>query len=199
MSLARRPYRQTARAAATEDTRRRAALAFHDLLLVRWMDEVTLDDVAAASGTTRQTIIRLFGGKEGLLEAMVELVWQEVAIRHAVPPDAPSRVAVRALVDHYEVTGDITIRLLAQEERHPALHAPLAEGRRGHRLWAAETFRSALQGLNGEERELQNTRLVVVTDIYVWKLLRRDLGYSAAQVTNLIDGMLNDIIRGSST
>lgn len=37
------------------------------------IDEITLDEVAASVGTTRQTVIRLFGGKDGLLEAVIGL------------------------------------------------------------------------------------------------------------------------------
>jgi hypothetical protein len=44
------PYRQTARAAAAESLRQRIVAAFHDLLLSRWIDEITLDEVALSVG-----------------------------------------------------------------------------------------------------------------------------------------------------
>ena len=61
MFLAKRPYRQTARAAAAESLRQRVVTAFNDLLLSRWIDEITLDEVAASAGTTRQTVARQSG------------------------------------------------------------------------------------------------------------------------------------------
>ena len=70
MSAVKRRYRQTARAASAQTLRQRIVLAFRDLLLARWIDEITLDEVAASAGTTRQSVIRLFGGKEGLIEAV---------------------------------------------------------------------------------------------------------------------------------
>lgn len=190
MPRAKRVYRQTARAAAAEQLKQRVATAFHKLLLSRWVDEITLDDVAASAGTTRQTVIRLFGGKEGLLEAMAAIVEAQAEPRLQLPQDASMRQALRALIEHYEVTGDLVIRLLAQEERHPALRPILELGRREHRAWVAKWFGGTLKGVEGER---QVTRLVVATDVYTWKLLRRDFGNTEKEVTVLMAGLLERI------
>ncbi len=55
-----RPYHQAARAAATARIRMRIASAFVDMLRSKWLNEVTLNAVAAAAQTTRQTIIAAF-------------------------------------------------------------------------------------------------------------------------------------------
>ena len=62
-----------------------------DAELVRRMDEVTLDVAAAAAGTTRQTAIRMFGGKEDLLRAVARRMAQEIAVRRTVPAGATPR------------------------------------------------------------------------------------------------------------
>jgi AcrR family transcriptional regulator len=191
MSVAKRPYRQTARAAAAESLRRGVVTAFNDLLLGRWIDEITLDEVAASAGTTRQTVIRLFGGKDGLLQAVLGLLRAEAAPRTSMPADDSGRAALEALIAHYESVGDMVVRFLAQEERHPALQPLLAQGRREHRAWVAERFGSIQSGLNELERERQITRLVVATDIYTWKLLRRDFGKSQDEVLHLMVGIIN--------
>src|ERR1700729_3036216 len=178
MSVTKRPYRQTARAAAAESLRQRIVTAFQALLLSRWIDEITLDEVAVAAGTTRQTVIRLFGGKDGLLEAMIERVRAEAVPRVSLPGDFSGRAAIEALIAHYETVGDMVVRFLAQEERHSALRPLLAQGRREHRAWVAERFGSMQSGLNELERERQIPRLIIATDIYTWKLLRRDFGKS---------------------
>ena len=67
-----RIYRQTARAAAAAETRRQVLRAFGECLRVQWFDEVMLAEVAKRAGVTSRTIIRRFGGKEGLLEAFVD-------------------------------------------------------------------------------------------------------------------------------
>jgi len=191
MVLARRSYRQTARAAAAESLRQRVVAAFRDLLLRRWIDEITLDEAAASAGTTRQTVIRLFGGKDGLLEAVADLVRAEAAPRISMLGDVTGRTALEALIAHYEVSGDMVVRFLAQEERHPALRPLLAQGRREHRAWVAERFGSARSVLGGLERDEQITRLVVATDIYTWKLLRRDFGGSQDDVLRLMGAMIS--------
>jgi AcrR family transcriptional regulator len=191
MSIAKRPYRQTARAVAAESLRQRIVTAFHALLLSRWIDEITLDEVAVSAGTTRQTVIRLFGGKDGLLEAMIDRVRAEAVPRISLPDDVSGRAALEALIAHYETVGDMVVRFLAQEERHSALRPLLAQGRREHRAWVAERFNSMQSGLSELEQERQITRLIVATDIYTWKLLRRDFGKSQDEVLHLMVSIIN--------
>jgi len=190
MSVAKRPYRQRARAAAAENLRQRIVTAFNDLLLSRWIDEITLDEVAASVGTTRQTVIRLFGGKDGLLEAVMDLVRAEAVPRISTPADSSARSALKALITHYESVGDVLVRFLAQEERHSALRPLLAQGRREHRAWVAQRFGSMQSGLSELEKERQITRLIVATDIYTWKLLRRDFRKSQDEVLLLMVGII---------
>jgi AcrR family transcriptional regulator len=191
MSASKRPYRQTARAAAAESLRQRVVTAFNDLLLSRWIDEITLDEVAASVGTSRQTVIRLFGGKDGLLEAVINLVRAEAVPRTSMAADVSARAALEALIAHYEAVGDMVVRFLAQEERHSALRPLLAQGRHEQRAWVAERFAATPSGLSELERERQITRLIVATDIYTWKLLRRDLGKSQDEVLHLMIGIIN--------
>lgn len=195
MSATPRPYRQVARAAATQDTQQRIVAAFRAALIARWMDEITLDDVASEAGTTRQTVIRMFGGKEGLLVAVAETMKDEIELSRFVAPGAAPRAVARALVADYELSGDIIMRLLAQEERHPVLSSLLAIGRHAHREWNAATFGPALAHLKRADRERRITQLVAITDVYVWKLLRRDLGCNAAETTTLIAGMLGKLLQ----
>jgi AcrR family transcriptional regulator len=190
MPAAKRPYHQTARAAAAENLRQRVVTSFNHLLLSRWIDEITLDEVAASVGTTRQTVIRLFGGKDGLLEAVIELVRAEAAPRTSMPSDASARAALESLIAHYEAVGDMVMRFLAQEERHSALRPLLALGRLEHHAWVAERFASKQSGLSELERERRITRLIVATDIYTWKLLRRDFGKSQDEVLHLMVGII---------
>jgi AcrR family transcriptional regulator len=194
MSASVRPYRQNARAAATNDTRRRIVEAFEAALRDRWMDDVTLDQVAAAAGTTRRTVIRLYGGKEGLLKAYSENIFKEVLGRRALPRrPVPNQVA-RALIADYEVVGDLLIRLLAQEDRHPVLGTFLHPGRTRHRAWIADVFASALP-TGPAAREARITQLVIATDVYSWKLLRRDLHLPVETTEALIGDMIAKLLR----
>jgi AcrR family transcriptional regulator len=191
MPRAKRPYHQTARAEAAEGLRQRVVTAFHDLLLSRWIDEITLDEVAVSAGTTRQTVIRLFGGKDGLLEQVIGLVSAGAKPRESLSRDVSLQTAIETLIAHYEAVGDMVVRFLAQEERHPALRPLLAKGRREHRAWVSQRFSSTQSRVNARERERQITRLIVATDIYTWKLLRRDFGKSPVEVQQLMVGIIN--------
>jgi AcrR family transcriptional regulator len=195
-----RPYRQVARAAATEETRRRIVAAFAEALAQRWLDESTLDELGRAAGTTRQTVIRLFGGKEGLLDAVVDWMREGVVIRRALAP-GPVAIAIavaRAVGEDYEASGNMIIRLLAQEGRHPGLSALLDHGRQHHRNWIGEVFAGPIASHPPAEREALIDRLIVATDVYSWKLLRRDAGRNRPEAEAAIAALIAAILAARS-
>jgi AcrR family transcriptional regulator len=172
-----RPYRQTARAAAREETRTRILDAASAAVLTRWYDEVTLAAIAADAGVSQQTVINHFGTKDDLLGAAFERLSAELEARRFEPAAGDLPRLVEALVDDYELTGDPTIRALALEGRVPALAPHLAEGRAGHRRWCEEKL-----GASGDLVPL----VVAVTDVYTWKLLRRDQGLSRDETARAV-------------
>jgi AcrR family transcriptional regulator len=188
-----RAYRQTARAEAAEQTATRIVSAFADLLRDEWFDEVTLERVAQAAGVSVQTVVRRFGGKEGLLYAVREHLERDINQRRTVAP-GDIAAAVNVLVDDYEAVGDLVLRGLAQEERFPALKPLTDYGRACHRAWLAEHFAPFLAAADGRVPEARLDALVVATDVYVWKLVRRDMGRTPEELRivmhNLIRGAL---------
>lgn len=185
----RRPYVQAARARAAEDTARRIAEAFYRRMVSQWPDEITLDAVAADAGVTVQTVIRRFGDKQGLLAAAAKLMEADVDRRRQTPIGDVRR-AVANLAADYEAIGDAVIRWLALEERHPAVRPCLELGRRSHREWVERVLGPCLPGLSGSERARAVDALMIATDVYTWKLLRRDMGRSAGATA---DGMLRQV------
>ncbi|MBX9622571.1 MAG: TetR/AcrR family transcriptional regulator [Gemmataceae bacterium] len=190
-----RPYRQTARAEAAAATGRRIVAAFLKRLGEQWYDEITLDQVAGDAGVTVQTVVRRFGGKAGLLVEAIGAMVRSAGERRATPPGDPDRLA-RNLVDDYERTGDTIIRLLAAEGRHAALREPLTLGRRRHRDWIARAFAADLEPPGEKARQAALDALVVATDVYTWKLLRRDLGRGVAATVATIAGMIRSTLAG---
>jgi len=190
-----RPYRQVARAAATEDTRQRIITAFIGALEAGWIEDITLDDIAAEAGTTRQTVIRLFGNKDALLAAGAQRMGEEVLIRRAILPGAGPRAVTQALLRDYEESGDRIIRLLAQEGRYPPMSALLDYGRAEHRAWVAACFAPELSALAPLAREALLDKLVVVTDVFTWKLLRHDRKRSAAEVETLMTSLIAGVLQ----
>ena len=194
MKTASRSYHQTARAESAEATGRRIVDAFLARLMEQWFDEITLDRVAGDAGVTVQTVVRRFGGKEGLLANAVEVMGAQINAQRAAPPGDIDRL-VENLIGDYEKTGDAVIRLLALEPRHPALKSVLDYGRGEHQRWVSSVFAEALDRLGPAELQRALDALVIVTDVYTWKLLRRDMGRSArataATMKNLIEGTIS--------
>ena len=190
-----RRYQMSKRAAAAEETGQRIVRAAVALYMVRWLEDLTLDEVAARAGVTVQTVLRRFGSKSGLIEAAGELVYHEVISQRSMAPVGDIAGAVANLMDHYEAAGDLSLRTLAQEERHEALRHRADLGRALHRAWVETTFAPFLSGLSEIGQERLISKLVVVTDVYAWKLLRRDRGLDRAQVERMIAEMVCALLK----
>jgi AcrR family transcriptional regulator len=185
MPEAKRAYRQGARARNAEQTAERIVAAFARRMEADWFDQITLEQIARDAGVTVPTIIRRFGSKEGLLKPTWAQMEIDILKRRQLPVGDPVK-AVRALVDDYEEIGDFIIRALAQEERYP-LFKPLNDiGRVHHRGWVESVFARWLSDLPAAERKRRHDALVVATDIYVWKLVRRDMGRSVQHLKTLL-------------
>ena len=198
MKASTRRYSQGARAEAAEATAQRIVDAFLALLMGSWFDEITLDRVAADAGVTVQTVVRRFGGKEGLLAAAVETLANQINAQRAAPGMDVGRL-VGNLMEDYERTGDALIRLLALEPRHPALKKYLDIGRAEHRQWVSGAMAEALRGLAAAKRERAVDALVIATDVYTWKLLRRDMGRSVGATAAAIKGFVRAAIAEFTT
>jgi len=188
-----RAYRQSARALAAEGTATRILDAFESGITARWFDEIRLEDVARDAGVTVQTVIRRFGSKEGLLDALQQRISLRVSQRRDVPEGAVD-AAVISLIEDYEQHGDIVMRMLAQEDRFAACRAVTDIGRREHRKWIAKAFATWLAKLPAEARRRAEDGLVVAGDLYVWKLVRRDMQRPIAEYRTIMETMLASAI-----
>lgn len=184
-----RDYQQTARAEAAEASTRRIIEAFLKRAETEWFDKIKLDDIAADAGVTVQTVVRKFGSKMGLLEVAHKHMGESVAVRRVViPGDLDS--AIDALTRDYEEAGPLVLRLLDQEQMHPVLKPTLEVGRQGHRDWLKETFAERLKPLTPARRQATLDALVVAADIYVWKLIRLDMGRSIPAYKQIVRQMI---------
>ena len=188
-----RTYRMDARAAAAEATRARILDVAYTQFLERWYDEVTLRDLAKEAGVALQTVVNHFGTKENLFFAVAERFSASIAeTRGGVLPDDIAAAAA-ALVADYEQTGDTNMRMLALEERVPAVAEGLTTGRQSHREWVERIFPTALSNLRGAQRQRVLAELLSITDVLTWKLLRRDHGLSRAQTVEAIRELLEAV------
>jgi AcrR family transcriptional regulator len=159
--------------------------------------DISLDEVARRAGVSVQTVIRRFGGKEGLMAAAGDRERVRISEQRNQPEPGDVSGAVKTLIDHYEETGDRVMRMLAEEERTPALAPLVNRGRELHRDWCSRMFAFALDGRAGVERDRRLAQLIAVCDVYTWKLLRRDANLSRRQTELAIRELLTPILEGS--
>lgn len=188
-----RPYRMTARAEAVQATREAICAAAIELWLDVPYDELTLDDIAGRAGTTRQTVLRHFGSKEGLALAAAEWYSPRIEAATEVEP-GDIAAAVSAIVLQYEAMGDANVRLLEIEDRVAEVHELLERARSGHRAWVEQSFAPFVERVDRSEREHLVDALYAATEVTVWKLLRRDFGRSVDATEAVLDTLVRGVL-----
>lgn len=185
-----RKYRMVARAEAAAATQERILASAWQRFSEQPYEGVRLADVAADAGVTVQTLHARFGTKDELfVAAWTWMATREVAQRESAPV-GDVKTAVRLLYDTYDKDGDAVLRLLAQEERIPAVREMGDAGRRWHRGWVERTFAPMLAGREGAARERRLAELIVATDLLVWKLLRREMGLGRRRAERIVVEMV---------
>ena len=170
-----------------------AETAFEELSF----DEITLAAIATRAGVSVQTVLRHFETRDKLLMASLLHAGSKIPPdRQAVPVGDLDEI-VNVLTRHYEQFGDRILRLLAQEDREPAARQLTDLGRAFHLEWCKQAFSPVLEDLSGATHEQRVAQFVATTDIYVWKLLRRDQGLSLPQTKLAIRELLEPLTRAS--
>ena len=188
-----------ARAEAAAETARRILSAAVELWRERPLDEITLQAIADRAGVTVQTVIRRFGSKEGIIAACIE--GDAAGIRSARDEAAVGDVkgALAVLLRHYERDGDAVLRGLDLEGRVEAARAVVEAGRAAHRAWCARVFAPFLPEPDSAAHTIRLDAFVAATDLYLWKLLRRDLGRSTAETEQTLHVLLQGLMALPST
>jgi AcrR family transcriptional regulator len=193
----RRSYRMSARAEAAEATVRRVLDVAVRLFTDNPYDDVSLERVAAEAGVTKRTVLRRFGSKEALFGEAMTVARDEMIAHRQEAPIGDVAGAVANVVGQYERWGTNRLRLLEQEDRIPLIAEWVKGGREWHWGWAERVFTPQLKGLRGSERKRRHAALVVLTDVYTWRVLRLDLGLSRDDTERTIVDLINRLEGGS--
>jgi len=181
------------RAEAVAATRERIARAALRLMSDHPYEDVTLNDIAAAAGVSHQTVLNHYESKEGAALAAVELVKGETeASRRSVVPGDPER-AIAVLMEQYEQFGDLNVRWAMSAERLGRLAVVLDDARTAHQRWLDEVFDSELPRSPADRRRVVHA-LHAATDVYTWKLLRRDLRLSRRETTRTMTTLVRGVL-----
>jgi AcrR family transcriptional regulator len=186
-----------ARAEGMAATRDRIVAAARTLALEQAYEDITLAAIAEAGGVSHQTVLNHFESKEGVMAAAAEVLARETGAARdkAVPGD--TRGAVAILTREYERFGDANARWAIASERLGSLAPLLDEARAGHQAWLERIFAGALPATPAARRRALHA-LHAATDVYTWKLLRRDLRLSSAATEQVMVDLINGIISGGA-
>lgn len=195
--IAKRPYNQVARAQAQQRTRDALQdAAVEEFTRGDWA-KVSLETLARRAGVTKQTLLRHYGSKDGLLmQALVNSASDAVKQRWSAPP-GDVEGTVENVLDHYEAMGERSLRIGAWLESGPPELARLSQmARQLHYNWVEYAFAPQLEPLQGRARERTRAALIVLCDVQTWWLLSHDLGFERSEVratlTTAIERLLGE-------
>jgi AcrR family transcriptional regulator len=190
-----RPYKMRARAEAAEATGDRIREAAVELFSDNPFDDVSLDMIAERAGVTTRTVIRRFGSKEELFVTSMDRARDEAVAQRNTAPVGDVAGIVRNVVEHYERWGNNRLRMIEQEEKIAVIADNAEYGRRFHRDWVTRVFAPMLEGLTGRSRERRVAALILLTDVFTWRLLRKDLGLSRRETEGTIVEIVNAALK----
>src|SRR5215204_2492071 len=120
MVTERRTYTLRKRAWAAEDTRQRIIAAAQALFAEAGYPNVSLDDIAARAGVSRQTIYVQFGAKNGVLRAVVEHIEQaqfgdvQAGLQRTTDPVDSVRSGIGIQITFFSAHADLLRTFYAQ-------------------------------------------------------------------------------------
>ena len=187
MNTKTRKYDSSKRKAQAEARREKILKSAAKLLAENQKDEFRLEDVAQEAGVSVQTILRAFGSKDGLLVKTLEYE-APAALDFSVYSNIKIEdldQLVTTLFKIYEKIGDLVIHALAHEHRSPEFQKSLDVGRDFHKALVSGAFGIYIHRRPLSERSVLFHALLTATDIYMWKILRRDevLSFDASVAT----------------
>lgn len=177
-----REYKQVERAKAQERTREALIEAATDEFFEgNWL-KTSLDSLSRKAGVTRQTLLRHFGSKDGLLMQSLMRGASQVRDQRWSTPTTDISGAVENVIDHYEEWGERSVRIGAWQ-RGPTMLALFANAARQiHYDWVEHAFAQWLELLDEDTRARRQAILIVLCDVQTWWILANDLGLPRREV-----------------
>jgi len=189
-----RPYQMSKRAESAAQTAHDIFVATAELWHERSIADITLDVIAERANVSVRTIIRRYGSKEGLFEACIQNNAADMKSDREKAEVGNVESAIQYLLADYEMHGDAVIRTLAMEDQLDIAQRVLQAGRIYHREWCERIFTPFLPNKKDKTYELELTAFVAATELYLWKLLRRDLKHSLSETKSLFMRLVNGLI-----
>jgi AcrR family transcriptional regulator len=191
ITIDRRPYKKVAREQAQQRTREALLDAAEAELYddSRWQ-QTSLQALSAKAGVTKQTLLRHFGSKDGLLlHALMRGASQVLEQRWSAQP-GDLGIAVENLLEHYEEWGERSLRIGAWQRGGAPLAKLSQAARQVHYDWVDYAFGPQLQALDPPIRAQRRAALIALCDVQTWWILSHDLDLERTDVkATLIDAI----------
>jgi len=194
-SASRQTYTMLARAETMSATRERIVQAALALLFEQAYEDITLTAIARAADVSHQTVLNHFASKENVAAAAAEVLSRQTQTARDKASAADPAGAIAILVAEYERFGDPAARWAIASERLGSLAPLLDEARAGHQAWLERIFARRLPETPAARRRAIHA-LHAATDVYTWKLLRRDLKLSRAETERILLDLVDGILGG---
>jgi len=197
MKIEKRTYNNAKRAEGASNSKSQIMAAVGKLWTTHSLTDITLDLVAKEAGVTTRTIMRKFGSKEKLFEESLahDAASTSSDRNQATVGDIDS--ILNTLLANYEAMGDAALRTIYLEPEMEIARMIGEEGRKQHREWCANMFAPFLPDQNNPQYEILLTAFIASTEIYLWKLLRKDMNKSKEETAEVFRRMLNGLVKNS--
>ena len=186
-----RKYDMTQRTNRAQKTKERIVKSTEVLLANSLLAEVTLPAIAKGAGVTVQTVMRQMGSRDGCLAAVAKLVYERIDSQRGDTKPGNLESAISTLMDHYEAESALILNLLEQANKGETFAKTAADrGQIYHRKWVEHCFGPLLKEAQRENIDA----LVAATDIYIYKLLRLEMGRSIKATKAVINCLVRGVL-----
>jgi AcrR family transcriptional regulator len=181
-----REYKQVERAKAQERTREALInAAIDEFFEGNWLKS-TLDSLSRKAGVTRQTLLRHFGSKDGLLMQSLMRGASQVRDQRWRTPTTDIAGAVENVIDHYEEWGERSVRIGAWQRGPTVLALFSNAARQIHYDWVEHAFARWLEHFDEQTRARRRAALIVLCDVQTWWTLSNDLGLPRKEIHSIL-------------
>lgn len=189
-----RSYSMVQRARSAAKTKENIILSTLQLWKEMSINVITLEKIAEKSGVTIRTILRKFNSRDGLIQACLEHDASTIIEERTSAPVGNIDGILHALLSNYEKMGEAGIRTIYLENELKEARDIGEKGRKVHREWCAHVFAPFLPEPEHQEYEIRLTAFLTSTEIYLWKLLRKDLGYDAERTFQVFKMLVEGLV-----
>jgi AcrR family transcriptional regulator len=195
MNKKKNAYDNSKRLLDAENTKMEIIKAFGTLWSSYSIKDITLEMIAKEAGVTTKTILRKFGSKNGLLNESLSYLATEIESERTLTKVGDIDKILEVLLTNYEKMGAAAIRTINLEPELEIARKIGAKGRALHRDWCIQMFAPYLPTEQSVDYEIQLNSFIAATEIYLWKLMRKDLMLSKEKTfsifKNIIEGLIN--------